>query len=193
VSRRSRALLRLPALLYRWNLGWLLGRRFLLLRHVGRRSGQIHETVLEVIGTRPAEHELIVLAALGRSAQWYRNLQARPAAEVVVGRSRFRPAHRTLDEGEAAAVLADFERRNRLAGPLVRYVLGRLAGWPYDGSEQARGRLVRQLPVVAFRPAADPADQMSNRSNAGGIARSEDAARRGERSPERGECCLARH
>jgi len=30
----------------------------------------------------------------GRSADWYRNLQAAPPVEVVVGRDRFRPVHR---------------------------------------------------------------------------------------------------
>ena len=30
---------KLPLLLYRLRLGWLLGRRFMLLTHVGRRSG----------------------------------------------------------------------------------------------------------------------------------------------------------
>ena len=38
--------------------------------------------------------------------------------------------------------------------PIVRRVLSRLLGWRYDGSEDARRRLVCQLPLVAFRPAA---------------------------------------
>jgi deazaflavin-dependent oxidoreductase (nitroreductase family) len=149
----ARKLLRTPALLYRWNLGWLLGRRFLLLTHVGRRSGRRHETVLEVIARPPAQGEFMVLAGLGRSAQWYQNLQAAPAIEVAVGRRRFQPAHRTLGEDEAVAVLADYERRNRLAAPIVRRVLSRLVGWRYDGSDAARRRLVRELPIVAFGPA----------------------------------------
>jgi deazaflavin-dependent oxidoreductase (nitroreductase family) len=149
----ARKLLRAPALLYRWNLGWLLGRRFLLLTHVGRRSGRRRETVLEVIARRPADGEFMVLAALGRRAQWYRNLQAAPAVEVAVGRRRFQPAHRTLGEDEAVAVLADYERRNRLVAPIVRSVLSRLLGWRYDGTDTARRRLARELPIVAFRPA----------------------------------------
>lgn len=70
----------------------------------------------------------------------------------MVGRERFAPTHRELDVDEAAAVLADYERRNRLAAPVVRRVLSRLVGWRYDGSEQARRRLVRERPVLAFRP-----------------------------------------
>jgi hypothetical protein len=55
-------------------------------------------------------------------------------------------------EGEAAAVIADYEHRNRWIGPVVRRLLSALLGWRYDGSQSARERLVRQLPVVAFRP-----------------------------------------
>lgn len=150
-------LLRAPALLYRWNAGWLLGRRFLLLTHVGRRSGRRYQTVLEVIGTGPASGEVVVMAALGSSADWYRNVQAHPAAEVAIGGHRFRPIHRTLDEREAAAMLADYERRNRWVTPVVHRVLSALVGWRYDGGEGARRRLVHELPVVAFRPADDPA------------------------------------
>jgi deazaflavin-dependent oxidoreductase (nitroreductase family) len=148
--------LRAPARLYDWNAGWLLGRRFLLLTHTGRRTGQRHRTMLEVIGTRPTAGEFLVLAALGRSANWYRNLQAHGAVEVAVGRQRFRPEHRTLSQGEAIAALRDYERRNRLAAPVVRRVLSWLVGWRYDGSDEARRHLARELPVVAFRPTEHP-------------------------------------
>jgi hypothetical protein len=55
---------------------------------------------------------------------------------------------------DAAAVLGDYERRNRLAAPIVRLVLSRLVGWRYDGSGSARERLVGERPILAFRPAS---------------------------------------
>ncbi len=145
-------LLRAPARLYDWHLGWLLGRRFLRLTHVGRRSGRRYETVLEVVGENPRSGELIVVAGFGRSAGWYRNIQAGGAREVAVGMERFVPVHRLLEEPEAEAVLAAYERRNRLAVPVIRVVLSRLVGWRYDGSESARRALVRELPMVGLRP-----------------------------------------
>jgi hypothetical protein len=51
-------------------------------------------------------------------------------------------------------VLADYERRNRWIAPLVRWVLSRLVGWRYDGSDDAHRRLAGQLPLVAFQPDA---------------------------------------
>jgi hypothetical protein len=53
-----RALLRLPILLYRLHLGWLLGHRFLLLTHVGRKSGLQRRTVLEVVRILLANPEI---------------------------------------------------------------------------------------------------------------------------------------
>lgn len=149
-----RRLLRAPAALYDVHAGWLLGNRFLRLTHVGRRSGRRYRTVLEVVGSDPARDEFVVVAGLGRSADWYRNIAARPAVAIEVGRRRFAPAHRTLDEAEACAVLAGYERRNRLVAPVVRRVLTMLVGWRYDGSDIARRRLVGELPFVAFRPRA---------------------------------------
>jgi deazaflavin-dependent oxidoreductase (nitroreductase family) len=147
-----RRLLRVPARLYQWDAGWLLGQRFLLLTHVGRRTGQRHQTVLEVIGRRPEVGEFLVLAGWGRSADWYRNIEAHPTIEVAVGRRRFSPAHRKLSEPEAAAVLPDYERRNRLMAPVVRLMLSWLVRWRSDASNDARYQLVRELPVMGFDP-----------------------------------------
>jgi deazaflavin-dependent oxidoreductase (nitroreductase family) len=147
----SRAL-RVPARVYDLNAGWIFGRRFLLLSHIGRHTGERHRTMLEVIGESPSTGEFIVVAGLGRSAQWYRNLQVQEATEVAVGRHRFRPVHRELDADEAVEVLAAYERRNRLLGPIIRWALTWLVGWPYDGTAAAQARLVAELPMVALRP-----------------------------------------
>jgi len=147
-----RAVFRAPVRLYDAGFGWLLTERLLCLTHVGRRSGRKYRTVLEVVGTNPTAGEFMVIAGFGPSSDWYRNIAASPACEVVVGRHRFVPQHRVLDEAEAVQVIADYEWRNRWIRPIVRLLLGRLLGWRYDGSQQARERLVRQLPVVAFRP-----------------------------------------
>ncbi len=99
---------------------------------------------------------MIVIAGLGRSANWYRNLQAHGAIEVAIGRERFTPRHRQLSQSEASTVLADYERRNRLITPIVRRLLSWLVGWRYDGTDTARRQLVTELPVIGLRP-ADPA------------------------------------
>lgn len=146
--------LRAPAVLYDWNLGWLLGRRFVRLTHRGRRSGRCYRMMLEVIGNDPGRDEVFVMVGLGRHAQWYRNVTAGGAVELAIGRERFRPDYRELAPAEAAAVLEEYERRNRLLASIVRAVLSRLVGWHYDGSPAARERLVSERPILAFRPAS---------------------------------------
>lgn len=108
--------------------------------------------MLEVIGIDRARHEVFVMVGLGRHAQWYRNVIAGGAVELAIASERFRPDYRELPPAEAAAVLADYERRHRLLAPIVRAVLSRLVGWQYDGSGPARERLVTERPVLAFRP-----------------------------------------
>lgn len=143
-----------PTCLYDWNAGWLLGRRFLRLTHEGRHSGRVYRTMLEAIGEDRDTGEVFVMAGRGRSAQWYRNVRAGHALEIAIGRERFRPLYREPDGAEAVTVVAAYESRNRLAAPLVRLVLSRLVGWRYDGSPAGRERLVGELPLLAFRPAA---------------------------------------
>jgi deazaflavin-dependent oxidoreductase (nitroreductase family) len=151
-GRALRWFFRAPLWLYDWRLGWLLGHRFLRLTHQGRRSGRHYRTVLEVVGRDRQAGEYVVVAGFGRTSDWFRNISAHPALEIVVGRERFVPEHRLLGLDEAEATMAGYERRNRIIAPIVRRVLGRLIGKPYDGSATARRELVSQLPMVAFRP-----------------------------------------
>jgi hypothetical protein len=58
-------LFRAPVHLYRWRCGWLLGNRFLLLIHVGRRTGLRRHTVLEVVAYRKEGPEAVVISAFG--------------------------------------------------------------------------------------------------------------------------------
>jgi len=141
-----------PVYLYRWQLGWMLGHRFLLLTHTGRRTGLRRQTVLEVVDYRKQGPEAVVVSAFGRDADWLRNITAKPDEEVTIGSQHFAASHRVLGEQEAMRVLGEYERRNRLIAPLVRAGLSWVAGWRYSGGEEDRRHLVQQLPLVAFRP-----------------------------------------
>jgi deazaflavin-dependent oxidoreductase (nitroreductase family) len=146
-----RRLLRAPTTLYRLGAGRLLGRRFLLLTHRGRKSGRIYRTMLEVVGWDEDRQEAIAMSGFGPRADWYLNVLAGGAEEIEIGGSRFRPRVRPLDTDEAARTFAGYEQRGWLIAPVVRAVLSRLAGFRYDGSEDARRRLVEALPLVGFR------------------------------------------
>lgn len=141
-----------PVYLYRWHLGWLFGRRCLLLTHVGRRTGLRRQTVLEVVEYRKSGPEVVVVNGFGRESDWVRNIEATPSEEVAVGSQRFVAAHRFLDEKEAVRVMKDYEYRNRFIRPIVRAGLSWLLGWKYRGTENDRRRLVQQMALIAFRP-----------------------------------------
>jgi hypothetical protein len=61
---------RLPIYLYRLHLGWLLGHRFLLLVHRGRKTGLLHQTMLEVVLYDPTIQESVVVSVWGEDADW---------------------------------------------------------------------------------------------------------------------------
>ena len=143
-----RLALRLPIYLYRLNLGWLLGHRFLLFAHLGRKSGLLRETVLEVILYDPATRESVVLSAWGEKADWYRNIEAVPALEVRTGGQRYVPEQRFLAPEENHAVISAYGQHH----PLAFRVFARVFGYPLDGTEAARREVACSLRLVAFRP-----------------------------------------
>jgi deazaflavin-dependent oxidoreductase (nitroreductase family) len=150
-SRPNRALalgLRLPSYLYRFRLGWLLGHRFLLLTHRGRKSRLIRRTPLEVLHYDPHSQESAVLSAWGKKADWYRNIEASPPLEVETGGERYPPAPRFLSSEEAFAVISEYVIRH----PLAARVLERVFGFPVTRSAASRRAFAESVALVAFRP-----------------------------------------
>jgi deazaflavin-dependent oxidoreductase (nitroreductase family) len=142
-----------PDHLYAAGLGRVFGHRLLRLTHVGRRSGQVHHTVLEVVRYDGATGEATVVAAYGPSADWVRNVRAGGRVEVDLGHGPRPAAYRVVGVDEAVEVYAEYERRRRLVRPLLRRTMAYFLGWPFDGSPGAVRRLAEQLPMLAFRPA----------------------------------------
>ncbi|MGC2248936.1 MAG: nitroreductase family deazaflavin-dependent oxidoreductase [Terriglobales bacterium] len=134
-------------------MGWLFGKRLLLLTHIGRRTGLRRQTVLEVVEYRKNGPEVVVANGFGRESDWVRNIEVKPGEEVTVGSQHFVASHRFLGEEEATKVIQGYESRNRFIAPIVRRGFSWLLGWQYHGSDSDRQTLVRQLPLIAFRPA----------------------------------------
>lgn len=150
-SRPNRALrlgLRLPVYLYRLWLGRLLGHRFLLLTHRGRKSGLLRRTALEVILYDPPVRESVVLSAWGKKADWYRNIEASPVLEVRTGGERYVPAQRLLATEEGYMAITEYAIRH----PLAARVLERVFGYPITRSAAARRSFAESVALVAFRP-----------------------------------------
>jgi len=147
-GRLALAVFRLPLPLYRAGWGWLfLGHTFLVLTHVGRRTGRPHAVAAMVLAEDRATGEAVICSVWGPHADWVRNLRAGPALRVQIGRESFVPQHRFLSEQEAFAVVAEFRRRHRWRSRLISRVLG------VDLHADAAVReFISTRPFVALRP-----------------------------------------
>src|SRR5579864_2518256 len=104
----ARLIFRLPLIVYRLGLGWMLGHQFLVLTHVGRRSGRVHQTVLKVLHYDRLTHECVVASAWGRGTDWYRNIEVRSALAVQTGNDWYVPDQRAVAADEAVCVFNDW-------------------------------------------------------------------------------------
>ncbi len=144
----ARTLYRLPIKLYRLHLGWLLMGHFLLLTHVGRKSGLPRQTLLEVLLHDKARDVYYVLAGWGEQSDWVKNIEKTPQVTISVGRRCFRAlASRLLAEEAELKVIAYGRQHPRL----VRYP-PRLLGYRIDGTEEDLRALARLGIMVAFEP-----------------------------------------
>lgn len=133
--------------LFRLHLGWLLGHTFVIVTHVGRRSGKIRRTILYVQYFDSQTREITVVSVWGKS-DWYRNLCAAPAPFIESGRDRYVPDQRLLSTDE----IAEIERRFRRNHPIVARAQCWLMRWPWDCSEDEFMRFASALRGVTFRP-----------------------------------------
>ncbi len=137
---------RLGPKLYRWRLGWLLGRRLLLLEHTGRTSDLARETALEVMRYDTAGGVYIVAAVFGSSSDWYRHILAGPQVTIRLGGRSYPAVAEPLDPTTAYDEFVSYGARHRL---FVR-LLPKLSGIPFDGSEAGYRRVAEELPLVAL-------------------------------------------
>ena len=156
--RRWRWLARLPLALYRARLGWLLGERFLVLAHRGRRTARWHQTMLEVVDHDGVADVYVVAAGWGERADWLHNVRAWPEVGINVG-ARHVPARAAqIDRATAARILRRYGQRHPLAfGLLTRFLTGRrLLPTPVDCEAFARRVPLVALNVRARAGAATP-------------------------------------
>lgn len=144
----QRLLFRLPIGLFRFHLGWLLGHRFLLLTHTGRKSGQARHTMLEVMRYDPVTRAYVVVSGFGVQSDWYRNVHQTPRVKIDSGRERLEAQAVELARPEAEQEFRHYARRH----PQAMTTLARVLNYPWDGSEASYQALAQLLPVIIFRP-----------------------------------------
>jgi deazaflavin-dependent oxidoreductase (nitroreductase family) len=145
-------LLRFPLIFYRLGLGGLLGQRFICLNHVGRKSGRLHQTVVEVVGHDADTGAYFIVSGWGYKAQWYQNLHAQPDVDVQLGWRRLHVHAETLTPQAGARILLAYQQRH----PTAARELGRIMGIDLGSAGEAALQDIVQerLPVLGLYPAA---------------------------------------
>lgn len=144
-----RLLLRFPIVLYRLRLGWLLGKRFLLLTHVGRNSGLERGTVLEVLRQDPVTDRYIIASGWGEKSQWFRNVVENADVRYTVGvhEREGRAMRVSMEQGERE--LREYGRRHPRA---LRSLAKMMVGGEFKGTDDEYRALSRKVPVLEILP-----------------------------------------
>jgi deazaflavin-dependent oxidoreductase (nitroreductase family) len=143
----KRRLLRLPVWLYRAGLGWLLGERFLLLTHIGRKSGRPRETVLEVVHHDKATDTYFIASGWGEKSDWIRNVQKAPMVSVNVGKRHFIARAKRLSIEQARGTLLASARHHPWVFPLLAKLI---VGRRLKPTEEDCLRLAQSVPVFGL-------------------------------------------
>lgn len=149
--RWAKPIFNAPSWLYRRNMGWLLGDRFLEVTHIGRKSGKERFAVLEVVQHDRSSGESVVASAYGPTADWYRNLQEKPAVRIRQGRREYVPEQRILDTDEIRQIANRFASDHPLEARAANRVMAAIGAVPY-GTFSNPADLFASFPMVAFRP-----------------------------------------
>lgn len=135
----KRTAFRVPIYFYRAGLGFLFGKRFLMLEHVGRKSGETRRTVLEVVVNDP--DAVYVAAAWGSKAQWLENVRVNPDVTFHLGSRKHSSRAEAVTVPRAEELMARYAAKHPAA-------LGRLASFMLDdpgGTPEEQARQVAEI------------------------------------------------
>jgi deazaflavin-dependent oxidoreductase (nitroreductase family) len=145
--------LRAPIWLYRLRLGWLLGQRFVLLTHTGRKSRLPRQTVVEVVHRDPATGTVYIASGWGRTSDWFQNIRQTPQVTFTLGARTQEAMATQLTGAEAATVL----RCYATAHPTAFHKLTQMmTGESPRETDAAIELLANAVPVVSLRPIRPP-------------------------------------
>ena len=147
---------RTPSYLYRAHLGALMGPRLVMLTTVGRRSGLIRRTVVEVFADDPAPDGtglpvITVVASRGTRSDWYANAVATGRIRVDWMARRGRADVHRLGIDERVELLADYARRHRRAAAMLGNAV---LDEPFTGEPEQLRRLASEVRALRLVPAS---------------------------------------
>lgn len=145
---------RVPIWLYRLGLGGLFGKRFLLLNHIGRVSGQPRQAVLEIVAFDAQTNTYYVVSGFGEKAQWFQNVMKMPKVNIQVGYQKVSAHAQRLPIDDGERIFQDYSQNH----PTALRELTRIINIPYDGNPESIREMAKVLPVIAFHVAEGDSD-----------------------------------
>ena len=139
-------LFRIPAILYRIGLGFILPRQ-MFLTTIGRKTGKPHRVVVDIIKHDKDNDVYFVNAGWGLKSDWFRNLMTNPNVKVQIGRRKFNGKAIILPLKEAEDILVEFINRH----PNYVRLMMRVIGLEIRLNEEEIRSLVLEMPIVAIR------------------------------------------
>ena len=139
-------------LLYRTPAKILLRYLYVLIRHRGRKSGKVYETLVTMLHRDKATGDIYVTSSMqGTKASWYRNLRVTPAIAIEVGYRRYTVSQRFLDVSERE----DLYRRVWNTKPVRARIGLFVTGHPWPKHDGDFATLADEMPAICFRPRSD--------------------------------------
>jgi len=148
-SKALRFGLRLPIWLYRAHLGWLLGNRFLMLTHTGRKSGLARQTVIEVVQHDKDMDTYYVVSGWGEKSDWYQNIAKNPSVTIHAGGRTFQSKAEFIPIGRAVDHLKAYAHAHPTAFNELSLLF---LGERMKADSDAPQRIAEKMPMVAFHP-----------------------------------------
>ena len=125
-----------------------MGHRFVLIEHIGRKSGLLRRVVVEVVRYDASADAVIVSSGWGEKSQWFQNLRAHPDVTITLANRRMDVHARRLSPEEGEAEMLDYARRH----PSAAKKLSGYMGFAADGSDDTYRQVGRELPFVRLEP-----------------------------------------
>ena len=138
---------RLPIWLYRMRLGWVLGERFLLLKHIGRKSGRVHQTVIEVVRHDKETDTYFVASGFGYHSDWFLNIKQYPNVTITVKQRTLSVQAKLLSKSDSAKELLNYAKRHPIAFRELSMIL---SGKSIEATEDSCRQFAEATPIVAF-------------------------------------------
>ncbi|MCP4418498.1 MAG: nitroreductase family deazaflavin-dependent oxidoreductase [Chloroflexi bacterium] len=148
VTGIGRFFFRAPIFFYRIGLGGLLGKRFLLLNHNGRKSGLPRQAVLEVVNYDRAKDIYFIAAGFGKKSHWYLNILAQPEVNIQVGWRKMAVTAVPLTPEQSGDAMVDYAHRH----PTAAKNLSRMIGFNVSTEAEYREIGQKSVPFIALQP-----------------------------------------